>query len=246
MKSKFRLLMLIVVCIIFVCAATGARQKPKTAGGVSIVETGEFHGDEVTARTGEKWLGLHISDHVSTLLNYRLTVQIVHDTVVDDDTDQQSGKRISIDLPLQPVFLVKGAMMLSDGPVSTVFEGGNSEKPLKSESPIKLKLAESSYELKVAGSEDTAKCSEESLPRNARLILVSGESKQVLYSLEECGSDPSWYLIWAGDLDRDGKLDLYLNVSQHYNISERKLFLSSQAGKGQLVKQVAEFVTSGC
>jgi hypothetical protein len=246
MRTKLSIFGLILVPLVFVCAATSARQKPTTAGGLSLVETGEFHGDEVSARTGEKWLGLHISDHDSTLLNYQLTVQSVHDAVVDDDTDQETGKRISIDLPLQPIFLVKGAMMLSDGPVSTVFKGGNYEKTLKAESPIKLELAESSYELKVVGSEDTAKCPDESLPRNARLVLVSGESKQVLYSLEECGSDPSWYLIWAGDLDRDGKLDLYLNVSQHYNISEKKLFLSSQAGKGQLVKQVAEFVTSGC
>jgi len=246
MKSRFPLLTLTVVCLVFVCAATGAIQKPTTARGVSLVEIGEFHGDEVIARTGEKWLGLHISDHDSTLLNYRLTVQSVHDTVVDDGTDQETGKRVSIDLPLQPIFLLKGAMMLSDGPVTTVFKGGNSEITLKTESPINLELAESSYELKVAGSEDTAKCPDGALPRNARLVLVSGESKQVLYSLEECGSDPSWYLIWAGDLDRDGKLDLYLNVSQHYNISEKKLFLSSQAGKGQLVKQVAEFLTSGC
>ena len=75
---------------------------------------------------------------------------------------------------------------------------------------------------------------------------MSGESGQVLYSLQDCGNDPSWRLLWAGDLDRDGKLDLYVSVTQHYNVSERKLFLSSQADEGQLVKEVADFVTSGC
>ncbi len=79
-----------------------------------------------------------------------------------------------------------------------------------------------------------------------KLVLVNGESRQVLYSLQEWGSDPTWTLVWAGDLDRDGKLDLYVSVTQHYDVTERKLFLSSPAGEGQLVKEVAEFVTSDC
>jgi hypothetical protein len=98
----------------------------------------------------------------------------------------------------------------------------------------------------VAASEDTADCPHTDLPRNARLVLVFGELRQVLFSLQECGNDASWSLIWAGDLDRDGKLDLYVSVTQHYNVSQRKLFLSSTAGDKQLVREVAEFITSGC
>ena len=136
------------------------------------------------------------------------------------------------------------AKLLSGGPITTVF--GPDSQPLEEASPVTFELAESSYVLKVVGSEDTAKCSDHTLPKNARLVLTSGQSGQVLYSLQECGNDPSWSLLWAGDLDRDGKLDLYVNVTQHYNISERKLFLSSQAGEKELVRQVAELVTTGC
>ncbi|HKO62441.1 MAG TPA: hypothetical protein VJV03_14855 [Pyrinomonadaceae bacterium] len=44
----------------------------------------------------------------------------------------------------------------------------------------------------------------------------------------------------------DGKLDLYVTVNQQYNVVERKLFMSSEADEGQLVAEVAEFVTIGC
>jgi hypothetical protein len=195
---------------------------------------------------GEHWLGILITDvDHSFLISYRLTVNAVNDPLVDDN-EQSSGKKVSVDLPLEPLFLIRGVKNVSAGPVTTVFNEGGSASILAESSAITLKLGEASNVLKVAGSEDTAKCPDQPFPRNARLVLVSGESGQVLYSLQDCGNDPSWRLLWAGDLDRDGKLDLYVSVTQHYNVSERKLFLSSQAGEGQLVKEVADFVTSGC
>jgi len=207
-----------------------------------LVEIGEFHGDEVEAQTGETWLGLHISDSESMLLSYQVTVEPVHDEIVDEP-DQSTGKKVSVDLPLKPKFLVN-TEWLNAGPVQTVLEG-TYEKSIERLSPVTLKLGSTSYELKVVSPENGEKCENEGLPKNARLVLTSGESEQVLYSLEECGNDPAWFLLWAGDLDRDGKLDLYVSVNQHYNVSEKKLFLSSAAGEG-LVEQVAEFVTSGC
>ena len=208
-----------------------------------ILEVGEFHGEEVEAETGETWLGLHISDGQSQLFDYKLTVEPVNDPIVDEP-EGTTGKKVSVDLPLQPTFLIS-TEWLSTGPVQTVLEGSY-EKTLAPLSPVILKLGHTSYQLKVTSSESDEKCAEEGLPKNAKLVLVSGESEQILYSLEECGNDAGWFLLWASDLDRDGKLDLYVSVTQHYNVSEKKLFLSSAAGDGQLVEQIAQFVTSGC
>jgi hypothetical protein len=221
--------------------SAGSPQQPQ-----QVIEPGEFHGEEVSAQSGEKWLGLHLTDDEnSLLLNYRLTVNAVNDLLVDE-VEQASGKKVSVDLPLAPLFLIKGVKNVRPGPATTVFNDGGRLNFLDESSAITLKLGADPYVLRVAGSEDTAKCPSQSLPRNARLVLVNGESRQILYTLQDCGNDPSWILLWAGDLDRDGKLDLYVSVTQHYNVSERKLFLSSQANEGQLVKEVAEFVTSGC
>jgi hypothetical protein len=46
-------------------------------------------------------------------------------------------------------------------------------------------------------------------------------------------------LLWAGDLDRDGKVDLLMDVSGHYSSMELRLYLSSRATPGELVREVA-------
>jgi hypothetical protein len=208
----------------------------------TLLEVGEFHGEEVAAETGEPWLGLHISEQGSMLIDYTITVADVHDPLLDEG-EQKTGKKVSVDLPLEPVFLVNSDWVLQSGPVTTLFKGN--DESLQSISGLKLKLADADYEIKVTG-DDGDLCWQNGLPKNAKLVLTNGNSSQVLYTLQECGNDPGWFLTWAGDLDQDGKLDLYVNVTQHYNVSERKLFLSSQADEGQLVAEVAEFVTSGC
>jgi hypothetical protein len=42
--------------------------------------------------------------------------------------------------------------------------------------------------------------------------------------LELGGGVPS--ILFAGDLDRDGKLDFLVSTATHYNVSETTLFLS--------------------
>jgi hypothetical protein len=233
--------------LLIVIARIGIGQKSLHTPEGKLLETGVFHGDEVTAKSGEQWLGLYVTGETSTLLSYRLKIKAVHDEVVDDKEDQKTGKELSVDLPLEPMFLVKGLTELSGGPVITVFQGkADFEKTLEKITPVRLKLAEESYQLQVLAPEASTKCRESSFPKNAQLVLQHGDTTQVLYTLDECGNEPYWYLMWAGDLDRDQKLDLYISVTQHYNVSERRLYLSSKAAQGKLVKEVAEFINSGC
>ncbi|MET0807665.1 MAG: hypothetical protein ABWX93_02785, partial [Pseudoxanthomonas sp.] len=60
------------------------------------------------------------------------------------------------------------------------------------------------------------------------------------------GDDASPTLLFAGDLDRDGKLDLIFDGTDHYNVSRPTLFLSSPAGQGELLHEVARYESVGC
>ncbi len=85
----------------------------------------------------------------------------------------------------------------------------------------------------------------EHLPKGGlRLTLQSGDQRQVLFE-SEWVDDASWSLNWAGDLDGDGRLDLVLQASPKYSIQIHRLFLSTQAGPGKLVREVASFRYTG-
>ena len=62
----------------------------------------------------------------------------------------------------------------------------------------------------------------------------------------QLGDDASPRLIFAGDLNRDGRLDLIFDTTDHYNLSRPTLFLSSAAGKGGVVRAVGTHDAVGC
>ena len=128
----------------------------------SLLEVGEFHGDEISAETGEQWLGLHVSEKGSLLINHTITVENVHDPIIDEG-DEKTGKKVSIDLPIDPIFLVNSDWVLQSGPVKTVFDGDG--EPLQSITPRKLKVDGTDYEINIIGDEGE-KCWEDGLPKN--------------------------------------------------------------------------------
>jgi hypothetical protein len=213
-----------------------------------VIEPGQFHGYEVSARSGQRWLGLFVNGRGSALHYSTIKVQRVFDEITDYGTKQKTGKRVSVNSRSQPLLLVSQTTALTPGPVMTVFNMKEDDFSHGLEKfPATFKLGRRSYVLKVvAPGKNPEPCRFTSFPKNAKLVLISGRSQQVLYTLDVCGNDPNWYLVWAGDLDRDGKLDLYVNVTQHYDFSDRKLFLSSPARRGQLVREVGSFETGGC
>lgn len=98
------------------------------------------------------------------------------------------------------------------------------------------------FTLKVVNENST----EENISDGTKLMLTSGNVEQIVYPTAGERVGEFWYLLWAGDLDGDGKLDFYADVSDHYNSSMPTLFLSSEAKKGKLVKDVAGIRTVGC
>lgn len=89
---------------------------------------------------------------------------------------------------------------------------------------------------------------DEPIAADAELVLSDGQRTQVLYRPREWGEPtyPRWQLLWAGDLDGDRRLDLLIDLTWHYNLSQRMLFLSSVAAPGRLLRKVGLFETIGC
>lgn len=87
---------------------------------------------------------------------------------------------------------------------------------------------------------------------DAVITLTEGGRKQKLFdasgpmttndpALVMSCDEPHFTVHWAGDLDRDGRLDMLVTFSGKYSYHPTQLFLSSGARVGDLVAEVARY-----
>lgn len=225
-----------------------------TAKLVDVFQYGNaYRKSEVVARNGEVWLGLFQKGERFYLKDVRVRVEF--DPTYEGYGDEDYV-RLTADGRSAPIFLVQGSKSLKTGEIDSQYlrphweEIGRRSLPLKS---LSIGYRETfyfpgvRYVLRVAPG----------MTRNGSKVNVlvlenhKGESQVVTYNHHYRGKNTNediiGELLWVGDLDRDGKIDLYL---EHYNFEKggfaSSLFLSSEAADGKLVREVASFGTAGC
>ena len=203
---------------------------------VQILQVGYFHSDEVSAKSGEVWLGMYPTKDGYELIPSTINVEAAHDPIVDDNEDQKTGKKVSVNLPTSPLFLVKGMNTLKRGGVKTLSSG--LEIVLTPGKSLSFRLNKDVYHLTVLGDGDIS-----SGFQNYKIELSKGQLRQVIVAYSST-NDAVPRLLWAGDLDRDGQLDLFIDATNHYVLSAPALFLSSMAEGGHLLEKVAQLMTS--
>jgi hypothetical protein len=219
-------------------------ESEQTALPLKLQETGDgFHGDQVNAATGQIWLGLFNRGNDFYLRRTKVAVSMVNDPIVDDESEK-TGKSVATAIHDKSVFLLKKADFLREGPVKTVFFAPDTDESTELANGTIKRFAFGGRDYELAVSNDVSK--EKFLVAGSKLLLKDGSKVQILRNLKDGCDDCSWNLYWAGDLDRDGKLDLYLDLTDHYNTIDKRLFLSSRAEAGEIVKYVANFWTNGC
>lgn len=229
-----------ICCIMFGCYNQSAASPVKSE--IELLQVGAFHGDEVSAKSGEVWLGLYSTAAGHVLIPSRITVETVYDPFVDNAGDQ-TGKVVSVEEQTPPLFLIKGLRTSERESIKTLSDGQIILSPGKSLN-LGLDDENESY-LTVYGEGDVGPNGFTSL-ENYSIELSSGQLSQELLAYRSTnGAIPT--LLWAGDLDGDNKLDLVINATPHYTVSSAPiLFLSSMAKDGSLVQKVAIFIATGC
>jgi len=211
------------------------------AAAFALQPIGSFHDGEAVARDGERWLALRVTPAGAALVDTRAQVRRVHDDVMDG-----AGARSGCDVATavhDAAFLLRGPALRA-GAVGAVAlaDGGAALGP----APLDLAFRGTPYRLALDCAAASPRC---------EVVLHDGRRRQVLFALGAgrydngslmLGDDASPALLFAGDLDRDGRLDLILDVTDHYNRSAPTLYLSSQARAAELVHAVAASDTVGC
>ena len=173
--------------------------------------------------------------------------------MISDGPGEKTGRAVMIDVPGTPLVLVRGIPGLKERPVQVAVAKPRFFYPGERES---WKLAGSgpdrAYALTAYGSADRPPDSQAGSRRvyGYRLVLTAqpwtDESQQVLIDLHGLDEDSPPSVVWAGDLDGDGGLDLLMEVGNHYNVREYALLLTSATHGTGLVREVARFRSVGC
>jgi hypothetical protein len=236
-------------------AATGAQLH-------AIQPLGNFHQGETVARNGERWLALWTRDdgRGSRLAEARVSVTRVEDQLVDA-VGQKTGEEVSVPVPADgreaPIMLLRSKGLKSgevaaaqvedrsaDGLPAYTFRLGGQELRLETRCTPGPAPADDDN-----GDMQHAQC---------RIELVAGKTRQTVLTMSASrsagvalgpwmlGDDAAPHVLFAGDLDRDGRLDLLFETSDHYNLSRPTLFLSSAARPSEFLRRVSEHRTVGC
>jgi hypothetical protein len=199
-----------------------------------IIQATDYHAHEARVDTNGNWLALQRVDEHWQLVSVIPQFALVDDAILGP----KEGIRVSTNISNANILLMDES--LKPGPVESSLKGHPAEMTTPQDyedsrlpdvgQTRALSLNKQQYVLKnIAG----------------EIVLESQGLTQKLFSYSEAG-DTNAYILWIGDLDNDGKIDLIVDASDHYNAGELRLYLSSTAPKGSLVKLVARRRTTGC
>ena len=216
-----------------------------------LLEVGEGMPSDASPRNGETWLGLFEMNGDYFLRRTKLIVSRHFETVPGENQPVLSRMGINVPGDNKPILLLKGGQAPREGKVETAFRGMDDtvmERLEKSRIDIPspytfldkdfrktFEIRKKTYVLKVEEAKNEAG------EKIWALLLYAGSTRQTLYTV------PADYvqmglLYWVGDLDHDGRPDIYCSL---YDSEEEGggsvLFLSSSAEEGKLVRKVAQF-----
>ncbi len=145
-------------------------------------------------------------------------------------TPEDEFPEVTVESVPQVTFAVRCVSGLRAGPISHARVVNDTLRP---GSPLEISLGQRRYELRLESAREDL--------FDAKVVLTDGVLSQVLYSADGFADEPHFDVVWAGDLDRDGRLDLVVNLNRKYSVHPYRLLLSSLAAKGRLVGQAAVF-----
>jgi hypothetical protein len=217
-------------------------------GAHALQPPGTFHDGEAVARHGERWLALRVHEGDARLDSTRLRVKRVFDVIADAE-GEATGQDIQSDIGDVLTYL-RGPGLHAGKVVAAVVED-QSDAGLIAQT---LSLGNRRYRI-------ATRCEADKTTAGVfacGVDLVEGERRQRLVEMSaqsfdnsgdgrlQLGDDASPHVVFAGDLDRDGRLDLIFDTSNHYNLSHPVLFLSGAAEGDELLHAVAEHDAVGC
>lgn len=213
-----------------------------------VLTVGTFHGDEVWDNADkEKWFGLFHGKTGFYIAETKLKTQRVNDVIVDENENEKTGwevKTINKDTSLiliEPLsFLTAHKVQQAVLAKEQIFPGDT----------LKISYLGIDYKIFATGGKKKVQDDPEYFDVwNYKLYLtatIKGQQHKSLLVAQPNFDDQMINLIFAGDIDGDGILDLIIDTSRHYNATSPTIYLSRPADNGEIVKPIGGHTSVGC
>jgi hypothetical protein len=165
------------------------------------------------------------------LASASIGVQPLHDPCLDPTPGGASGRRVTAPSAREPIAMVRGRANLRGGVVDTAFlsDGINGQHDT-----VTFVWHGRSFTLRRVSQRE-----------GYRVELVENGVPLPLRE-EDWQDEGGWMVRWAGDLDRDGRLDLLFDASRKYSVHTTRLFLSAGTAVGAPPVEVATLTHTAC
>ncbi|HRN62689.1 MAG TPA: hypothetical protein PK743_07485 [Luteimonas sp.] len=236
-----------------------------SVSGFVFQPPGQFHDDEPVVRHGDDMLALHVDAGGARLARVRIDMRRVPDLMAVDENGPDTGWQVGPEDDVSLLGYLRGEGLVAGEVVQARIEGDpddmdGGQPAFHVPREVTLVFAGQSHRIEShcerepaaadagdVGAQQRLQCHIDlSGPDGTRTRLASMPGYEDLEGRQILGDDGASMLLFAGDLDRDGKLDLLLDVSDHYNVRKPTLFLSGGAPEGAVVRPVASHKAVGC
>jgi hypothetical protein len=215
---------------------------------IELLDDGIYRRSEIRAKNGESWMVL--TENGGELSFYPRKAKVRQLKTVTWPGDERDAK-LSFNVLGTPIIAVGNIEAIKPGPVTTLF---HQKRWAENEdgSPDSVEISDGFRREYTLGSNDFVLRTSRGLTSDgtkvAVLILESNGTIQIIKQIRHFGGDRDIFgdLLWVGDMDGDGKLDLYFDEFNEKGFSYTELHLSSQATQGKLVGFAADFGMAGC
>lgn len=214
---------------------------------VPLLSTGTFHEGEVPEQASDmEWVGLFMGAGGRCYLSKTSVLSDrVHDPIIDASEDLKTGWEIRTGTQDSCLLLIDASATLREG---TVAIHSFKENTLYPGDSAAFDFQGVHYKLEATGRKLTTESGIVSV-EDYRLYLhatIMGKPVKTLLVAQEHFNETLTRILFGGDIDGDGRLDLLLDTSNHYNHTQPTLYLSKNASDGALVQPVGFWSATGC
>lgn len=215
---------------------------------VKILRTETFHNDEVEEDFKNKvWFGLFKKDNSYTLSQTQVFIKSVNDPIVDENEEDKTGWEVTTSIKDTCIILIEKKPYLNNIEVWNIKVPAN----LADNEDFEFNYKNIEYTLFALVKKRKERVDAEWIEVSDYSLYLrayeNGKETKTLLVAKENIDERFVEIVFAGDIDGDGRLDLIIDTSNHYNVSSPTLYLSKPASEEKkIIKPVGVFTTVGC